>query len=246
VLKRLSLVAALLLPAGIALAAEGGTELMRARTDINDIQSLQRGARSFMSYCSGCHSLKYVRYNQIVQDLKIPTAQIAGDLMFTSDKPFDMVNSAMPGDSEQWFGKRPPDLSLVARSRGVDYVFSFLHGFYADKSRLWGVNNLYLPNAAMPHVLQKLQGLQNPVFRHEAGQGRDAELVLTGVEMMTPGAMKPEEFDQFVRDLVNFLDYAGEPIKARRQLLGVFVIPFLLVFFVLAYLLKREYWKDVH
>jgi ubiquinol-cytochrome c reductase cytochrome c1 subunit len=244
--KRLTLVAALLLPTGVALAEEGGMELMHAGTDISDMQSLQRGARNFMNYCSGCHSLKYLRYNRIAQDLQMPPAALAADLMLTSDKPFDMVVSAMPADSEQWFGKRPPDLSLIARAKGLDFVYSFLHGFYADKSRLWGVNNLYMPNASMPHVLQKLQGLQNPVFRHESAGGPEAKMVLTGVEMMAPGAMKPEEFDGFVRDLVNFLDYAAEPIKARRQFLGIFVILFLLVFFIFAYLLKKEYWKDVH
>ncbi len=245
-LGRLTLFAAMLLPAGVVPAAEGGMELMHAGTDINDVQSLQRGARNFMNYCSGCHSLKYLRYNRIAQDLQIMPAQLATDLMFTTDKPFDMVVSAMPADADQWFGKRPPDLSLIVRAKGADFVYSFLHGFYADKSRLWGVNNLYLPNVSMPHVLQKLQGLQNPVFRHEAAEGPDARMVLTGVEMMSPGTMKPEEFDQFARDLVNFLDYAGEPIKARRQFLGIFVILFLLVFLVFAYLLKKEYWKDVH
>ena len=245
-LPRLMLIAALLLPAGVALADEEGMELLHASTDINNVQSLQRGARNFMNYCSGCHSLKYVRYNRIAQDLQIPPAELASDLMFTSDKPFDTINVAMPAEAEQWFGKRPPDLSLIARSRSPDYVYSFLHGFYADKTRPWGVNNLYLPNASMPHVLQKLQGLQKPVFKHEAGAGADARMVLTGVEMMTPGTMKPEEYDLFVRDIVNFLDYAAEPIKAKRQSLGVFVTLFLLVFFVFAYLLKKEYWKDVH
>jgi len=223
--KRLTLIAALMLPAGLALAEDEGMNLMHAGTDINNTASLQRGARNFMSYCSGCHSLKYVRYNRIGQDLQIPPAELT-NLMFTSDKPFDTINSAMPADSEQWFGK-------------------FLHGFYADKSRPWGVNNLYLPAAAMPHVLQKLQGLQKPVFKHEAGEGADAKMVLTGVEPMTPGSMKPEEYDQFVRDIVNFLDYAGEPVKAKRQSMGVYVILFLLVFFVFAFLLKKEYWKDV-
>jgi ubiquinol-cytochrome c reductase cytochrome c1 subunit len=244
-LRRIALIAVLLSP-DVALAEEGGMGLMHAGTDIGNIQSLQRGARAFMNYCSGCHSLKYVRYNRMGEDLQLPPAQLATDLMLSSDKPFDMVVSAMPADSEQWFGKRPPDLSLIARSKGVDYVYSFLHGFYADKSRPWGVNNLYLPNASMPHVLQNLQGLQNPVFRHEAGEGPDAKLVLTGVEMLTPGAMKPEEFNQFVRDIVNFLDYTAEPVKAQRRALGVFVILFLLVFLVFAYLLKKEYWKDVH
>jgi len=245
-LKRLLLISVLMIPAGLAAAGEEGAELMHAGTDINNLQSLQRGARNFMNYCSGCHSLKYLRYNRMGQDLAIPPAELTA-LMFTSEKPFDGINSAMPGaDAEKWFGKQPPDLSLVARSKGVDYVYSFLHGFYADKSRPWGVNNFYLPGAAMPHVLQQLQGLQKPVFKSEAGEGGGAKMVLTGVEAMTPGALKPEEYDQFVRDIVNFLDYAAEPIKARRQSLGVYVTLFLLVFFVFAYLLKKEYWKDVH
>jgi ubiquinol-cytochrome c reductase cytochrome c1 subunit len=244
--KRLALITALLMPCGVALAEEGGMQLMHAGTDINNMQSLQRGARNFMNDCSGCHSLQYLRYNRMGQDLQVPPAELAANLMFTSDKPFDSVNSAMPADAEQWFGKRPPDLSLVARAKGPDYIYSFLHGFYDDKTRPWGVNNLYLPNASMPHVLQGLQGLQKPVFKHEAGEGGEAKMVLTGVEMMSPGSMKPEEYDQFVRDIVNFLDYAAEPVKATRQSMGVFVILFLLVFFAFAYLLKKEYWKDVH
>jgi ubiquinol-cytochrome c reductase cytochrome c1 subunit len=244
--KRFTLIAALLLPAGAVFAQEGGIQLLRAGTDINNKDSLQRGARNFMNYCSGCHSLQYLRYIRMGQDLEIPPAELQADLMFTSDKPFDMVNSAMPAAAEQWFGKRPPDLSLVARAKGVDYVYSFLHGFFQDKTRPWGVNNLYLANASMPHVLQRLQGLQKPVFKHETGEGGEAKMVLTGVDVMTPGSMTPEQYDEFVRDIVNFLDYAAEPIKASRQSMGVFVILFLLVFFAFAYLLKKEYWKDVH
>jgi ubiquinol-cytochrome c reductase cytochrome c1 subunit len=145
-----------------------------------------------------------------------------------------------------WFGKQPPDLSLMARARGVDYLYSFLKGFYVDKARPWGVNNLYLQGAAMPHVLQTLQGLQKPVFKNEPDSNGSAKMVLVGVDIMTPGSLKPEEYDQFVRDIANFLDYAGEPIKAKRQSMGVFVTLFLLVFFVFAFLLKKEYWKDVH
>jgi ubiquinol-cytochrome c reductase cytochrome c1 subunit len=224
---------------------EGGIALLHAGTDINDTASLQRGARNFMNYCSGCHSLKYLRYNRMAEDLKIPESELAGNLMFTTDKVFETVNSAMPKDSEGWFGKQPPDLSLMARARGVDYLYSFLKGFYVDNTRPWGVNNLYLPSAAMPHVLQTLQGLQKPVFKNEPDSG-GARMVLEKVDLMTPGAMKPEEYDQFVRDIANFLDYAGEPVKAKRESMGVFVTLFLLVFFVFAYLLKKEYWKDVH
>jgi ubiquinol-cytochrome c reductase cytochrome c1 subunit len=231
--------------AGTAIAEEGGFEQMHAGTDINNLASLQRGARNFMNYCSGCHSLKYLRYNRMATDLKIPDSELA-NLMFTTDKPFDTIEVAMPAESESWFGKQPPDLSLIARARGTNYLYSFLHGFYADKNRPWGVNNLYLPAVAMPHVLQGLQGLQKPVFKSEGDDNGGAKVTLTGVEMMTPGSMKPEEYDAFVRDLVNFLDYAGEPVKAERQALGVWVTLFLLVFFAFAYLLKKEYWKDIH
>jgi ubiquinol-cytochrome c reductase cytochrome c1 subunit len=240
------LIAAGLLCAGTALAEEGGLTLLSAGTDINNLESLQRGARNFMNYCSGCHSLKYLRYNRLGTDLHIPESELH-NLMFTSDKPFEGIVSAMPAaNAEGWFGKEPPDLSLIAREHGTDYLYSYLKGFYVDKSRIWGVNNLYLPSTAMPDVLAERQGLQKPVFKNEQDEHGSARMVLQGVETMTPGAMKPEEYDQFVRDIVNFLDYAGEPIKAKRQSMGIFVILFLLVFFVFAYLLKKEYWKDVH
>jgi ubiquinol-cytochrome c reductase cytochrome c1 subunit len=246
-IKRSLLIAIALLSGGMAVAdEEGGIALQSAGTDIKNTESLQRGARDFMNYCSGCHSLKYLRYNRMATDLKIPESELAANLMFTSDKTFDTINSAMPKDSEAWFGKQPPDLSLIARARGTDYLYSYMKGFYVDKTRPWGVNNLYLPSAAMPDVLAELHGLQKPVFKNVPDEHGSARMVLVGVESMTPGALKPEEYDQFVRDIVNFLDYAGEPVKDKRQSMGVFVTLFLLVFFVFAYLLKKEYWKDVH
>ena len=246
-LKSWVLISIALLSAGAAVAEdEGGIALLPSGTDIKNTESLQRGARNFMNYCSGCHSLKYLRYNRMATDLKIPESELAGNLMFTSEKAFDTINSAMPKDSEGWFGKQPPDLSLVARAKGLDYLYSYMKGFYVDKTRPWGVNNLYLPSAAMPDVLAQLHGLQKPVFKNEPDEHGSARMVLVGVDAMTPGALKPEEYDQFVRDIVNFLDYAGEPVKDKRQTLGVFVTLFLLVFFVFAYLLKKEYWKDVH
>jgi ubiquinol-cytochrome c reductase cytochrome c1 subunit len=240
---------ALLLSAGIVAAgvasAEEGESYLHAGTNINDTESLQRGARNFMLYCSGCHSLKYLRYNRMAQDLKLSDSEMASSLMLTSLKPFDDISSAMPVDADSWFGKRPPDLSLTARAKGVDYIYSFLKGFYVDKTRAWGVNNMVLPNASMPFVLQSLQGLQKPVYKNETIDG-EAKVVLTGVEPLLAGSLKPEEYDQFVRDIANFLDYASEPIKAKRQSMGIYVIAFLAVFWVLAYLLKKEYWKDVH
>jgi ubiquinol-cytochrome c reductase cytochrome c1 subunit len=226
--------------------AQEGESMPPSGADIKDIQSLQRGARNFMSYCSGCHSLKYVRYNRIAKDLQIPESEVKANLMFTSEKPFDPVISSMPPDSETWFGKQPPDLSLIARSRSVDYIYAYLKDYYVDKDRPWGVNNLVLPGTAMPAVLWSLQGLQRPVRKDEPDEHGNSNLVITGVEPLTPGALKPEEYDQFVRDIANFLDYAGEPVKAKRQSLGLFVTLFLLVFFAFAFLLKKEYWKDVH
>src|SRR5580692_12439603 len=139
-LKSWVLITMALFCAGSALAdEEGGIALLKSGADIKDTESLQRGARNFMNYCSGCHSLKYLRFNRLAADLKIPESDLAGTLMFTSDKVFDTVNSAMPADAETWFGKQPPDLSLIARSKGADYVYSLLKGFYADKTRPWGV-----------------------------------------------------------------------------------------------------------
>jgi len=235
-----------LLAAGSASAAEGGIPLLKADIDISNTESLQRGARDFMNYCSGCHSMKYLRYNRMAEDLKIPQAELEHNLMFTTEKASDGINSAMPADAATWFGKLPPDLSLMGRERGADYIYSYLKGFYVDKARPWGVNNLYLQGVAMPHVLWQLQGLQKPVFKPGPDGAGGTQVELVGVEPMTAGTMKPEEYDRFVRDITNFLDYAGEPIKEKRQSMGVFVILFLLAFFAFAYLLKKEYWKDVH
>jgi ubiquinol-cytochrome c reductase cytochrome c1 subunit len=231
--------------AGVAMAEEG-VSLPSAGTDINNIESLQRGARNYMSYCSGCHSMKYLRYNRMAADLKIPPAQLAALMFQPTAKAFDPIESAMPADATTWFGKQPPDLSLIARARGgPDYIYAFLKGFYVDKTRLWGVNNVVLPGAAMPDVVASLQGLQKPVFKNVSVDG-NATMVLDHVEPLSAGSLKPEEYDQFARDTANFLDYASEPIKAKRESMGIFVTLFLLVFFAFAFLLKREYWKDVH
>src|SRR5579863_452726 len=184
-LKSCVLIGIALMCAGTAVAEEGGTGLLQAGTDIKNTESLQRGARNFMNYCSGCHSLTYVRYNRMGADLKIPQPDLA-NLMFTSTKVGDGIVSAMPADAAaDWFGKAPPDLSLIARERGTDYLFSYLKGYYVDSSRPWGVNNLYLPGAAMPDVLASLQGLQRPVYKNEQDAGGSAHMVLVGVETLS-------------------------------------------------------------
>jgi ubiquinol-cytochrome c reductase cytochrome c1 subunit len=243
--------AALALVFGPAIAKEGGDwrGQMKANNDINSTASLQRGARNFVNYCLGCHSLQYVRYNRVAEDLHIPEDQLEANLMFTGERPHDLVMSAMPSrDAEAWFGRAPPDLSLIARARGTDYVYQFLKTFYLDESRAatTGVNNLALENAAMPHVLADLQGLQRAVFNVERAPDGTQVKVFEKFEQVTPGRLSPEEYDEFVRDTVNFLDYVSEPVQLERVSLGIWVIAFLLVFTGFAYALKKEIWKDVH
>jgi ubiquinol-cytochrome c reductase cytochrome c1 subunit len=237
-----------LVTAGTAVTAwaEEGASWPDSGADINDIQSLQRGARNYMNYCSGCHSMHYLRYERIAKDLEIPEATLKADLMYTSGNVFDAEVSAMPPDAQTWFGKQPPDLTLIARERGTNYLYAYLKDYYVDPKRPWGVNNLALPGTAMPAVLSQLQGLQKAVYKNETDEHGNATMVIDGVAPLTAGAMKPEEYDQFIRDITNFLDYAGEPVKAKRQSMGKYVMMFLLVFFAFAFLLKKEYWKDVH
>lgn len=239
----------------VVASTAGGSESWRqwkADNDIRSAASLQRGARNFVNYCLGCHSLQYIRYNRIAEDLGMTEEQVKANLMFTGERWFDPVLSPMPAkDAETWFGRAPPDLSLIARSRGPDYVFQFLKTFYVDESRAatTGVNNLALEGAAMPHVLADLQGVQKAVFvleKHAAGEGEQMVRRFEKFEMVKPGRLEPAEYDEFVRDTVNFLDYVAEPIRLKRERLGIWVIAFLLVFTGFAYALKKEIWKDVH
>ena len=218
--------------------------LDEANNNIANTASLQRGAKYFVNYCLGCHSAKYVRYNRLAQDLQLSEQQLIDNLMFTGERPFDtMANAMQPEDSERWFGITPPDLSLIARSRGTDYIYTFLRGFYAAPDRPTGVDNIVLPGTAMPHVLWELQGTQRAVFATD--EEHSGVEVFERFDMARPGELGVEEFDSVVRDIVNFLDYIGEPIKRERQQLGIRVIGFLLVFLLIAYMLKKEIWKDV-
>lgn len=226
--------------------AHAATEiaLEPAHNNIANTASLQRGAKYFVNYCLGCHSAQYVRYNRLAADLQLTEDQLIENIMFTGEQPFDTMEIAMrPEDAVRWFGIAPPDLSLIARSRGTDYLYTFLRSFYADPSSPTGADNLVLPGTAMPHVLWELQGVQTPVYGTDAEHG-GAE-VFQGFEVVRPGSLSAAEFDQVVRDIVNFLDYIGEPMQRERQALGIRVIAFLLVFLLIAYLLKNEIWKDV-
>jgi ubiquinol-cytochrome c reductase cytochrome c1 subunit len=243
----------LTLVAGAAVASEGGGESWRdwvADTDITSSASLQRGARNFVNYCLGCHSLQYVRYSQVAEDLSLTEEQVRANLMFTGERPHDYMLSAMPpADAERWFGRAPPDLSLIARAKGRDHIYQFLKTFYIDDSKPTGVNNLALENAAMPHVLADLQGLQKAVFVLEKDREDGQEKMqrrFDHFEQVSPGRLSEAEYDTFVKDTVNFLDYASEPVRVKRQDLGIWVILFLLVFTGFAWALKKEIWKDVH
>ena len=238
------LAAALLLPLAAFASSEGAYE--HAGTDIHNQASLQRGARNFVNYCLGCHSAEYVRWNRVGADLGLTEKDLVANLIPEGATPLSMMLSPMPkAQAAEWFGNTPPDLSLIARSRGTDRVYTYLKSFYADSTRPHGVNNTVLPGTVMPHVLANLQGLQQPKFEEVTANGHSEKHVV-GFEPGTPGELTSEQYDEFVRDTVNFLDYIGEPSKATRENLGLWVILFLLLFFVLAWMLKKEYWKDVH
>jgi ubiquinol-cytochrome c reductase cytochrome c1 subunit len=226
-------------------AAEEGVPLMSARVNVTDTASLQRGAKLFVNYCAGCHAAKQMRFARVAQDLDLPANLVEEYLIFTGAKIGDTMTTAMaPADGLRWFGVVPPDLSLTARRRGADWVYTYLNTFYRDEKRPLGVNNLVFPDVGMPHVLWSLQGVPEPVYAD--GNGQEG-LRITGVRVPEgSGQMNEREYREATRDLTNFLVYMSEPIKAYRQSLGIKVLLFLFVFFVLALLLKREYWKDIH
>jgi ubiquinol-cytochrome c reductase cytochrome c1 subunit len=222
-----------------------------AEVDVTNDASLQKGSRNFVNYCLGCHSLGFMRWNRVAQDLKLSDEQLAQSLILTGSKVHDYIKSPMPpADAAEWFGRAPPDLTLITRSKGPDYVYRFLKGFYRDdpSTHPTGVNNLMLEGASMPAVLADLQGEQALITHADvdAATGKTKAKVCDQVELAHPGRMSPAEFDVFVRDTVNFLTYVGEPVKAKRESMGVLVVLFLIVFTAFAYLLKKEYWKDVH
>ena len=234
----------LLLAAATALAVTE-PDLQKADMDRTNVNSLQRGARNFMNYCAGCHSAKYVRYKTVGKYLGLSEEQLIENLMFNADKTFETVKTSMrPSDGERWFGKTPPDLSLMARSRGADYVYSFLKSFYLDPESPTGVDNLVLPGTSMPHVLWELQGYQAAEFS-EHTEDEVTTRHFEAFEPVTPGSMDAEDYDEFVRDTTNFLAYIAEPIRGDRRKIGVWVLIYLFVFLIIARMLKKQIWKDV-
>lgn len=235
----------LALAPALALGASDVT-LQESNASVNNPASLQRGAAMYMNYCSGCHSLGFQRYSRMAEDLGLSEELVMQNLNFTGAKFGDHMKSAMePADGEAWFGKAPPDLSLVARAKpgGPDWTYTFLKSFYVDEARPAGWNNTVLPNASMPNVLWELQGVQRPVYAEGEHAGAAP---IERLELASPGRMSPAEYDAAIRDLTNFLTYVGEPAAIQRTSMGVWVILFLAAFTFLAWLLKHEYWRDVH
>jgi len=243
-LSRLVVIITLVASAEV-LAAGGGVELVPADIDPGNISSLQRGARNFMNYCSGCHSAQYVRFNTIGKYLELSEEQLVENLMFNAEKTFDTIQASMPAaDAARWYGTAPPDMSLMARAKGADYIYNFLKVFYLDAESPTGVDNLVLAGTSMPHVLWELQGYQNAIFVEHTVDGVTSH-DFEGFEQVTTGTLDAEDYDDFRRDTVNFLSYISEPIRSERRMLGTWVIIYLLVFLVIAIMLKKQVWKDV-
>jgi len=216
-----------------ALGAEAGYPLDDSPSDVRDLVSLQSGARTYVNYCLGCHGAQYVRYKSLTE-IGLTEAQIRDNLLFTGGKVGDMMKSPMPPQAKQWFGTVPPDLSVIARSRGTDWLYTYLRAFYRDPKTATGWNNAVFPNVAMPHALWMLQGERT----YDAEKKTFTE--------KTKGALSRTEYDATVRDLVNFLDWMAEPAGNERRNIGIVVILLLVVvMFPLTYWLKKEYWKDV-
>ncbi len=227
--------------------ASSGIKLDKADVDLSNQASLQNGAKLFVNYCLSCHSAAYMRYNRMGKDLGLTDEQVKNNLMFAAEKVGETMTIAMtPEDAKQMFGTKVPDLSVIARARGADWLYTYLRTFYLDDSRPFGVNNAAFKDVGMPHVLWELEGLKKPIFEtHQDHEGHDVQ-TLVGYEMVKPGKLTPAEYDNEVRDLVNFLVYMGEPAKLKRYTIGVWVLLFLALLFVLSYALKKEYWKDIH
>lgn len=239
----MALISVVVLASGVQAATD--IEMEPAGNDIGNVASLQRGARNFMNYCAGCHSAKYVRYNSVGKGLGLSEDHLVEYLMFNAEKTFETIEATMPrADAARWFGTAPPDMSLIARARGTDYLYNFLRGFYLDPDSPTGVDNLYLPGTSMPHVLWELQGFQEAVFEQPDPDEGGAP-VFAGFEPATAGALSPEDYDAFVRDTVNFLAYISEPVRGTRRVLGVWVLLFLTLFLIIASMLKNQIWKDV-
>ncbi len=230
----------------VALASGAAIHLDKAPVNAHDQESLQRGARVFVNYCLNCHSASYSRYNRM-QDFGLTEQQIKDNLLFAAAKPGEPMAVAMRvGDAKAWFGAPPPDLSVITRSRGTDWVYTYLRSFYRDDTRPTGWNNTVFDKVGMPHVLHELQGQMAPVYHTEKNAEGHEHQVMDRLELIKPGKITQAEYDALVGDLVNYLAWMGEPAKSSRMNIGLAVLLFLGIFYVVAFYLKKEFWKDVH
>lgn len=245
-MKKLIVMLLALLPS-VVMAAGGNVHLDAANNDMSDKASLQRGAKTFVNYCFGCHATQYQRYERVATDLDIPLDLMRDNLIFDENAKVGdlMTNSISTEYAAASFGAPAPDLTLVARVRGTDWLYTYLRSFYADPSRPFGVNNVIFPSVGMPHVLEELQGVQTKIYETRLVDGEEVQEYV-GLKSNGVGELNADEYDDVVRDLVNFLEYSAEPMKLERQRLGLWVMGFIVIFFVLTVLLKKEYWRDVH
>jgi ubiquinol-cytochrome c reductase cytochrome c1 subunit len=245
-MKKIACVLASLLIPGV-LMASGHAHLEKANVDPTDKVSLQKGAQTFVNYCLNCHSASSMRYSRVAKDLGLTEEEVTKNLMFAGTKIGAPMDVAMPSaEAKKWFGTVPPDLSVITRARGSDWVYTYLKSFYLDPSRPTGVNNVIFKDVGMPHVLWERQGYAEPIFAENHGGEGAEHKVITGTKVVTPGSENPGQYDETVHDLVNFMTYMGEPSKLERIRLRPWVMLFLVLFVGLAYLLKKEYWRDIH
>lgn len=224
--------------------ASGGAHLDKADYDLNNKESLQHGAKLFVNYCLSCHSAAYQRYNRMAEDIGLTNAQVKSNLMFAAEKVGETMTVALQtADAKKMFGTKVPDLSVVARARGADWLYTYLRTFYKDESRPFGVNNTTFKDVGMPHVLWELEGMKKLTNAEEMHEHPGTA---PKFEKVSDGKMSAAEYDNAIRDLTAFLVYMGEPAKLVRYELGVWVLLFLVILFIVAYPMKKEFWKDIH
>ena len=241
------LLAAAGLPVAVPAAGESGVMMENIEIKLHDQRAMQRGAGLFVNYCLSCHSAKYMRYGRMAQDLQLPEEMVEENMIFSGARINDaMLTTISAEDGKDWFGVAPPDLSLVARLRGPKWLYNYLRSFYVKEDSASGWSNIVFENVAMPNVLYELQGVRHAVFETEIDEYGNSNRVFTRFEEIRPGSMSGEEFDQAVADLTHFLVYMGEPSKQTRIRYGIWVMLFMAVFGLLAWRLKKEYWRDVH
>lgn len=241
---RILLCLPLLLP--LICQADSGMPLRHMKVDTSNRLSLIRGAHEFANYCLSCHAARQVRYQQLLPGLGLTKKQMEDNLMLPGRKIGDKMTVSMSAhEGKKWFGTAPPDLSDIERIRGANWLYTYLTSFYVDPSRPTGVNNAVFPKVAMPDVLWQQQGLQKPVYKTIKNADGKTEKVISGFKHISQGTMSPKQFDHTMRDLVNFLAYISAPYEHESHVIGIWVIALLILFTISAYLLKREYWKDV-